>query len=160
MEPSQIVILDSAKWSLLEDAAVLPGYGEFVVTVDRLLRDQQELAVRSDYAVRLAVVDDLDGIRPFLEIVPTLDVHFPRFTSGTGFSIARILRQRYRFAGTLIASGDIRVDQIEFLARCGFDRAVLAKKQLKSRADDRRIVFHQHYQADTSSDNRWIGGYR
>lgn len=46
---------------------------------------------------------------------------FPKIGEGRGFSHARLLRQRYRYAGELRAHGAIKRDQLFFLARCGFD---------------------------------------
>jgi uncharacterized protein (DUF934 family) len=52
-------------------------------------------------------------------------IHFPTFTDGRGYSYARLLRDHYRYAGELRALGDIGLDQIYFLGRCGFDSLVL-----------------------------------
>ena len=48
-------------------------------------------------------------------------VHFPVFTDGRGYSLARLLRERLGFKGELRATGDILKDQLGFLERCGFD---------------------------------------
>ena len=48
-------------------------------------------------------------------------IHFPHFTDGRGYSLARHLRERLGFKGELRATGDILKDQLDFLARCGFD---------------------------------------
>ncbi len=61
-----------------------------------------------------AIAEDL----PRLALVA---VSFPKFTDGRGYSTARILRDRYKFAGELRATGDILFDQLQLYARCGFD---------------------------------------
>jgi uncharacterized protein (DUF934 family) len=48
-------------------------------------------------------------------------VRFTSFTDGRGYSIARLLRERYRWRGELRAIGDIQRDQLYYLHRCGFD---------------------------------------
>jgi uncharacterized protein (DUF934 family) len=48
-------------------------------------------------------------------------VNFPKYTDGRGYSTARILRDRYKFAGELRAVGDILFDQLQLYERCGFD---------------------------------------
>ncbi len=53
-------------------------------------------------------------------------IHFPAFTDGRGYSLARLLRQRYHFTGELRAIGDIHRDQLYYLSRCGFDSFALA----------------------------------
>ncbi|WP_211828400.1 DUF934 domain-containing protein [Kistimonas asteriae] len=53
-------------------------------------------------------------------------INFPAFTDGRGYSLARLLRQQYRFTGELRAIGDIHRDQLYYLSRCGFDSFALA----------------------------------
>ena len=52
--------------------------------------------------------------------IALVEVSFPTFRDGRGYSAARILREA-GFAGELRAAGDVLVDQIAFLRRCGFD---------------------------------------
>jgi len=52
-------------------------------------------------------------------------VHFADFTDGRGYSLARNLRERHGFRGELRAVGDVRRDQLYYLAACGFDAFVL-----------------------------------
>ena len=46
---------------------------------------------------------------------------FPSATDGRGYSSARLLRERYGFAGELRAIGDIQRDQLFYLREVGFD---------------------------------------
>jgi uncharacterized protein (DUF934 family) len=48
-------------------------------------------------------------------------VNFPKFTDGRGFSLGRQIRDQLNFTGELRAVGDILFDQLQYLARCGFD---------------------------------------
>ncbi len=48
-------------------------------------------------------------------------VDFPKFSDGRGFSIGRLLRERYHWTGELRAIGDVLRDQLLFHFRCGFD---------------------------------------
>ena len=52
-------------------------------------------------------------------------VDFPAFTDGRGFSYAQLLRGRLNFVGELRAIGDVGLDQIFFMKRCGFDSYML-----------------------------------
>lgn len=56
-----------------------------------------------------------------LASAPLLVVAFPKFTDGRGYSLARQLRDAHAFKGELRASGDVLLDQLEGMARCGFD---------------------------------------
>ncbi|MEM1317310.1 MAG: DUF934 domain-containing protein, partial [Pseudomonadota bacterium] len=44
----------------------------------------------------------------------------------TSYSKARWLRERHGFNGTLRATGDIRIDQVLFFWRCGFDELLVS----------------------------------
>jgi uncharacterized protein (DUF934 family) len=48
-------------------------------------------------------------------------IRFPHFTDGRGYSTARLLRERYGYAGELRATGDVARDQLFCLSRVGFD---------------------------------------
>jgi uncharacterized protein (DUF934 family) len=69
--------------------------------------------------VRLEPGDDPGAV--LLEGVSRIEVNFPKFGDGRGYSIARLLRTRYRYRGELRAVGHITRDLLFFLERCGFD---------------------------------------
>lgn len=46
---------------------------------------------------------------------------FPAFKDGRAYSQARLLRERYFYAGEIRARGEVLRDQLLFMARCGFD---------------------------------------
>jgi len=72
-------------------------------------------------AILLGPTDEIEGLLPYLARLSLIVVTFPKIGEGRGFSQARLLRQRYRYAGELRARGVIKRDQLFFLARCGFD---------------------------------------
>jgi uncharacterized protein (DUF934 family) len=72
-------------------------------------------------AVRLAPTDDPGMLAPYLARCALVVVDFPTIGDGRGFSIGRLLSQRYGFTGELRAAGALKRDQLYFLARCGFD---------------------------------------
>ena len=45
----------------------------------------------------------------------------PKFQDGRAYSMARLLRERHGFKGELRAIGEVLIDQIQPLLRCGFD---------------------------------------
>lgn len=71
-------------------------------------------------AVRIEAGDDVRLLLPELERVRLVEIDFPRFRDGRGFSSARILREA-GYAGEIKATGDVLVDLIAFMRRCGFD---------------------------------------
>ena len=56
-------------------------------------------------------------------------IDFPKFTDGRGYSIARLLRERYGYRGELRAIGDIQRDQLYYLRQVGFDAFARARRQ-------------------------------
>jgi len=87
---------------------------EPAVTLDAFL-DQANAA-----SVRIEPGDDVRRLIPVLDRVRLVEVDFPRFRDGRGYSSARILREA-GYKGELKAVGDVLVDQILFMRRCGFD---------------------------------------
>ena len=71
-------------------------------------------------SVRIEGGDDVRRLGPVLDQVKLVEVDFPRFRDGRGYSSARILREM-GYEGELKAVGDVLVDQLLFMRRCGFD---------------------------------------
>ena len=71
-------------------------------------------------AVRIEPGDDARALLPHLDRLRLVEVNFPAFTDGRGFSSARILREA-GYTGELRAVGDLPVDHLSHLRRCGFD---------------------------------------
>lgn len=71
-------------------------------------------------SVRIEAGDDIRLLLPELDRVALVEIDFPRFRDGRGFSSARILREA-GYTGELKATGDVLVDLVFFMRRCGFD---------------------------------------
>ncbi len=85
------------------------------VTLDAFLAGQTNAT-----AVRLEAGDDARALLPHLEQLALVEVSFPTFRDGRGYSAARILREA-GYVGELRAAGDVLVDQLPLMRRCGFD---------------------------------------
>jgi uncharacterized protein (DUF934 family) len=77
----------------------------------------------------LALANDLDPQAQEIAGVVRIELHFPKFSDGRAFSQAFLLRRRMGFAGELVATGDVLVDQLAQMQRSGFDTAVLRADQ-------------------------------
>jgi uncharacterized protein (DUF934 family) len=71
-------------------------------------------------SVRIEAGDDVRRLAPALDRVRLVEVDFPKFRDGRGFSTARILREM-GYTGEIKATGDVLVDLVYFMRRCGFD---------------------------------------
>jgi uncharacterized protein (DUF934 family) len=70
--------------------------------------------------LRVEPGDDLSGITARLADVSRVEVHFPKFGDGRGYSLARLLR-RHGYRGELRAVGQFTRDHLLFMERVGFD---------------------------------------
>lgn len=71
-------------------------------------------------AVRIEAGDDVRRLASALDRVRLVEIDFPKFRDGRGFSSARVLREM-GYEGEIRATGDVLVDLIFFMKRCGFD---------------------------------------
>ena len=97
--------------------------------------------------LRLEPGDDLAKVAERLGAVARVEVNFPKFTDGRGYSIARLLRERHGYQGELRAVGDVQRDQLFYLARCGFDAFLLRDGQDAGESIAALNDFSEAYQA-------------
>ena len=84
------------------------------VTVDSFLEQSNAAAVRIEPG------DDASALLPHLERLRLVEVNFPVFGDGRGYTSGRTLREA-GYTGELRAVGDVLVDQLGYMRRCGFD---------------------------------------
>ena len=78
-------------------------------------------------AVRLMPDDDPSALAPFLKDIELIEISFPRYADGRGYSQAQLLRRRLGYKGELRAVGDVLRDQLLFMLRSGFDAFELGR---------------------------------
>ena len=71
-------------------------------------------------AVRLEPGDEARDLLPHLARLRLIEINFPVYGDGRGYTAARVLREA-GYTGELRAVGDVLVDQLAFMRRCGFD---------------------------------------
>lgn len=97
--------------------------------------------------LRLEPGDDPAGVADRLGAAARVEVHFPSFADGRGYSIGRLLRERHGYAGELRAVGDVQRDQLFYLSRCGFDAFLLREGEDPEEAIAALQDFSEAYQA-------------
>jgi uncharacterized protein (DUF934 family) len=75
--------------------------------------------------VRLDPTDDPASIADRLGRAARVEVNFPKFGDGRGYSIAVLLRGRYGYKGELRAVGEVARDHLFYMESCGFDAFLL-----------------------------------
>lgn len=101
---------DEVQFRFRDDEPVDHG----TVTVDSALEQTNANAVRIEPG------DDARLLLPFLDRLALVEINFPSFGDGRGYSAARILREA-GYTGELRAVGQVLIDQLSHMRRCGFD---------------------------------------
>lgn len=97
--------------------------------------------------VLIQPADDVRRLEGHLDRLALVAVAFPAFNDGRAFSHASLLRTRLGFAGEVRAVGDVLIDQIPLMLRCGIDSfAVTNPTALKRLAENRLPGIDNHYQ--------------
>lgn len=96
--------------------------------------------------LRLEPTDDPAAFAERLPGAARVEVHFPKFGDGRGFSIGRLLRERYGYKGELRAVGQLTRDHLLYLERCGFDAFELRAGEDADEARAGFRVFSTSYQ--------------
>lgn len=108
-------------------------------------------------AVHLDSDTDVHDVLMHIATIALIRIHFPSFTDGRGFSLARQLRLN-RFTGRLRAQGHIIADQYAMARRSGFDEIEIdqsiAKRQPESHWLARAAWQKHNYQSRLRSGLR------
>lgn len=75
----------------------------------------------SDIGVLVNPADDVRLLSPYLDRIALIAVAFPAFNDGRAFSHASLLRTRLGFNGEIRAVGDVLIDQVPLMIRCGIE---------------------------------------
>ena len=143
-------------WQRLERAAdgtfaALPEGRDVIVPLALWLERRGELLERR---ARLGVwLDSHEPPEALAADVGRFDVvavNFPKFQDGRGFSIARLLRERFGYRGELRAVGHITRDHLYYMEGCGFDAFELREGEDLEEALAAFGAFSEAYQASVA----------
>ena len=109
---------------------------------------KEQYSTRANSQKVLQLGNDANVADLALDGVDCVELHFPKFTDGRAFSQAVLLRRRRRFTGELRATGDVLIDQLLQMQRCGFDSAVLREDKNPAFAQAQLERFVAFYQGD------------
>jgi uncharacterized protein (DUF934 family) len=76
----------------------------------------------------------VEALGPDINRLALIAAEFPGPSDGRGYSQARVLREQWKFAGELRATGYVRRDQLFFMARSGFNSFELPDADIKAAA--------------------------
>ena len=114
------VFTDVADEDELPEGPVILSLARFQAEGDALIGANRPVGVRIESG---EAIEDLAYDLPRIAVVALV---FPKFRDGRHYSAARLLRERYRYAGEVRAVGDVLREQAHFMLRCGFDAFIPA----------------------------------
>jgi uncharacterized protein (DUF934 family) len=141
-------------WKFLGDDMEGPAEGAVVVSLKRWLAEREALSARTA-PVGIAVGAGADAQAHLAELAdrPLVALAFDKFADGRAFSYARLLRDRHGFAGELRAIGDVLIDEIPLMLRCGFESfEVTNAPTLRALEAGRLPGSPFHYQPSSAKD--------
>ena len=105
---------------------------------------------RPDIAVWLNSDEEPESLNGELEHFAFIALNFPTYKDGRPYSAASVLRRQMAYGGELRAIGDVRRDQLEQMARCGFDQFCLADGTMVPASEVSHFSYHYQAAADKS----------
>ncbi len=103
------------------DDAALPE-GAIIVSLKRFQAERDVLVARNTpLGVRLSSDQSPEALGADVHHFALIELDFPKFKDGRGYSWARLLRQRLGYKGEVRATGDVLRDQWLFMSRVGID---------------------------------------
>jgi phosphoadenosine phosphosulfate reductase len=69
--------------------------------------------------------DAVEDVTADLGRFASIAISFPGFTDGRGYTSARLLAERFKYQGELRAVGDVLMDQLTLMRRCGINAFVV-----------------------------------
>ena len=135
-------------WRRIAEGEDIPPAGHVILPLDWWL--QERLAFEGSNApigVRIEPDRSIEDFAADVHRFAVIALTFPKFNDGRAFSNARLLRERYGFRGEIRAVGEVLIDQLQMMERCGFDAFEITdsmtERRLRERGAPRYTRFYQ-----------------
>ncbi len=136
-------------WTLLPDSEIAGPGPHLLLTLVQWEAVRDSWPVDVPLGILLPNTTDVETLAADLPRFALVALEFPKWVDGRAYSQAHALRARLRYAGQVRATGDVVVDMMPLLQRCGFDAVVLREGQRQSSAERALGFFPMgHYQGD------------
>jgi uncharacterized protein (DUF934 family) len=103
--------------------------------------------------------EDVTVLEPFIDRLALVAVAFPAFNDGRAFSHASLLVSRLHFSGEIRAVGDVLIDQIPLMLRCGVTSFAVTNKTALARLGEGRLPGIAHHYQPTALDSAKTQSY-
>ncbi len=136
------------EWTRVADDAPL-GDGKAIVSLARWRREGHALR---EAGVEIRAGAEAQGALAEVADRPLVALNFEKFGDGRAFSYATLLRERHGFRGDLRAVGDVLLDEIPLMIRCGFTSfEVTNEATARALREGRLLQFPVAYQPGLSA---------
>lgn len=152
--------VDGDPWIIETDETKASSKEKIVFPLSKFLQNiETKENSEANFGVVICPADATADLVPHLDKLGLIAVVFPAFNDGRAFSHASLLRTRYGYKGEIRAIGDVLIDQIPLMLRCGIDSfAVSNPTALERLAEGRLPGIHKHYQPAARPADK-AGGY-
>lgn len=138
--------VENDPWIIETEEVKAEGDQRPLLSLDQLI-EQADTTNEVGFGVLIKPADDVKRLEPYLYRLELVAVEFPAFSDGRGFSHASLLRERLGYKNELRAVGDVLIDHVPLMLRCGFDSfAVKNPTAIKRLAENRLPGIDVHYQ--------------
>jgi uncharacterized protein (DUF934 family) len=142
--------VDNDHWVVIEDAETLDQGDKRLLPLAEFLTIA-ETSNEGGFGVLIKPADDVTALLPYFDRIALVALTFPAFNDGRGFSQSSLLR-RLGFGDEVRAVGDVLIDQIPLMIRCGIDSFAVTNETALKRLDENRLPgISRHYQPAAKS---------
>jgi len=133
-------------WALIQDDSADFSQQNIMIPAMYWLENQELFSDRTDVSIWFSGDADLSLFKGKLTNIPVIGINFPAFADGRGYSLARLISEREDYKGELRAIGDVLIDQLYFMKRCGFTTYLLKEGLSPKKAINYFETFNAPYQ--------------
>ena len=150
--------VENDPWVIETEELKATENGKVLLPLDQLI-ERAENSNDVGLGVLIRPADDIRKLEPYLDRLEIVAVEFPAFNDGRAFSHASLLRDRLAYKNELRAVGDVLIDQIPLMLRCGVDSFAVKNLTALKRLEEGRLPgISVHYQPTARPADR-SGGY-
>lgn len=143
-------------WRAAASETPVGDQGAVILTLAAWQAARDELAgTNQRIGVRIEPAEPIDAVIADLPRLSLVALSFPKFGDGRSFSKAKLLREDAQFAGEIRAVGDVLWDQLQLMARCGFDAFEIGDAPtLKALEAGKKPFMTDYYQPGSGPETR------
>jgi len=136
------------QWREIEEGEDAPPAGHVILSLDWWTQEKAAFdGSNAPLGLRVQPGTPIESYANDLHRFEVIALAFPKFGDGRAFSTARLLRERYNYRGQIRAVGDVLIDQMQMMERCGFDAFEISdpktEKLLRERGAPAYTRFYQ-----------------